>query len=135
MSTVSSDHYNQGGSAGCNYTILQSYNAPYQMGVPPQTNKVITGNYIVPSFGGFGYDSLTSKVSNCSGYSDITSAYGGDAAGRCQTTYTTTLCGNGMLGQDCASRPPKDQCNCCKTENSAFCQNLKCPAKEGYRRY
>ncbi len=119
MSTVSSDYVNQSGSAGCNYTKLQSYNTPYQMGVPFQ-GKVVTGRMIVPTWNAVGYDSLTSQVSNCSGYNDISSAYGADA-GNCQTTYTTSLCGNGgMLGQDCASLPAgKSQCDCCmKNDNN-----------------
>ena len=83
---------NQGGSS-CNYSALGSYQAGYSMDVQPQ-GKVVTGQYIVPTWDAISYDSLTAKVPSCSGYNNIDSAYGA-GAGSCQTTYTTSLCGGG----------------------------------------
>jgi len=146
MSTVSSDYVNYSGGGACNYGNLQNYNATYEMGVPFQ-GKVTKGVMIVPGWNAIGYDSLTSKVPSCSGYNDINSAYGADA-GNCQTTYTTSLCGNGSapapLGKDCGSLPPgKAQCSCCMQDanrQSQVCQRLltsgTCAKKEPYmRRY
>lgn len=130
MSTVSSDYVNSSGSAGCNYTSLASYNAPYQMGVPPQ-GKQISGTYIVPAWGASGYDSLTSTVSNCSGYNSITSAYGADAP-KCQTTYTTSLCGGGGMLGGCGAVAPAQKSSCC----AQYPQDPACAKKESYmRRY
>lgn len=78
--------------APCAYAQLSNYTADYSMDVPPQ-GKVVTGKYIVPTWNPISYDSLTQKVPSCSGYSNISDAYGSDA-GRCQTTYRTSLCGN-----------------------------------------
>jgi len=112
MSTVSSDYNNySAGSSACSYAPLGQYTGDYSMGVPFQ-GKVSSGLYIVPTWGAIGYDALTNKVPNCSGYYDVNSAYGADA-GNCQTTYRTSLCGGGAMGSDCASLPPKDRANCC----------------------
>lgn len=92
MSVPSSDYVNySAGAAACSYAALGGYNDGYSMNVPPQ-GKVTSGSYIVPSWSPISYDSLTNKVPSCSGYADITNAYGKDAA-RCQTTYRTSLCG------------------------------------------
>lgn len=94
MSTVSGDYNNfSAGGASCSYSALGSYNADYSMGVPVQ-GKVVTGKYIVPSWEGISYNSLSSPVPSCSGYADINQAYGKDAS-NCQTTYRTSLCGAG----------------------------------------
>jgi hypothetical protein len=90
MSNADYNNYSAGGAA-CSYSNLSNYTANYSMTVPAQ-GKVITGQYIVPTWSPIAYDSLTSKVPSCSGYSDITNAYGKDA-GSCQTTYRTSLCG------------------------------------------
>ena len=94
MSTVSGDYVNlAAGGSSCAYAPLGNYNGEYSMGVPAQ-GSVSSGSYIVPSWGAIGYDSLTSTVPSCSGYYNITNAYGADA-GSCQTTYRTSLCGGG----------------------------------------
>jgi hypothetical protein len=93
MSFVSGDYNNySAGGASCSYAALGNYDDGYSMNVPAQ-GKVTSGAYIVPTWSPISYDSLTSKVPSCSGYSNIDSAYGKDAA-RCQTTYRTSLCGN-----------------------------------------
>ena len=93
MSVPSGDfnNYAAGGSS-CSYASLGAYNSEYSLGVAPQ-GKVITGQYIVPTWSPISYDSLTARVPSCSGYADITNAYGKDA-GSCQTTYRTSLCGS-----------------------------------------
>jgi hypothetical protein len=83
---------NQSGSS-CNYSALGTYQAGYSMDVQPQ-GKVTSGVYMVPTWDAISYNSLTSDVPSCSGYSSIESAYG-SGAGSCQTTYTTSLCGGG----------------------------------------
>lgn len=121
MSTVSSDYVNySAGSSSCQYAPLGQYTGDYSMGVPFQ-GKVSSGNYIVPQWGAIGYDALTNKVPNCSGYFDVNSAYGSDA-GNCQTTYRTSLCGGGdaVLKQDCGSLPPNQRESCC----TAACQQM-----------
>lgn len=120
MSTVSSDYVNYAaGSSACSYAPLGKYTGDYSMGVPFQ-GKLSNGNYIVPTWSAIGYDDLTNKVPNCSGYFDVNSAYG-SGAGNCQTTYRTSLCGGGGGGglkQDCASLPPDKRTSCC----TAACQ-------------
>ena len=120
MSTVSSDYVNySAGSSSCNYAPLGAYNAEYSMGVPFQ-GKVTSGAYIVPTWGAIGYDALTNKVPNCSGYFGINAAYGADA-GNCQTTYRTSLCGGGApapappapVGSRCGSLPAAQRTACC----------------------
>jgi hypothetical protein len=86
-----SEYNNSSTAPSCAYSSLGDYSQNYSMGVPNQ-GKVITGKYIVPVFNAISYDSLTSKIPNCSGYNNINSAYGGGQ--NCQTTYRTSLCGN-----------------------------------------
>ena len=93
MSTVSSDYVNYAaGGASCSYSSLGQYTGDYSMGVPFQ-GKVVSGSFVVPSWGSIGIDDLTNKTPNCSGYFNVTTAYGA-GAGNCQTTYTTKLCGS-----------------------------------------
>lgn len=91
MAHVSNDYNNTtaGGSA-CSYSQLGSYNAPYSMGVAAQ-GKNMSGTYLVPTWDAISYDALTGSPGNCSGYGSIKSAYGANA-GRCQTTYSTSVC-------------------------------------------
>lgn len=92
MSYNSGDYNNfSAGGASCSYANLGSYNDGYSMNIAPQ-GKVTSGAYIVPTWSPISYDSLTSSVPSCSGYANIESAYGADAAS-CQTTYRTSLCG------------------------------------------
>jgi hypothetical protein len=91
---MSSDYnHSTSGGPSCAYATSRNYSNGYSMDVPPQ-GKVITGSYIVPTYDAIGYESLTAKVPNCSGYSDINAAYGKDAA-KCQTNYRSSLCGAG----------------------------------------
>jgi hypothetical protein len=85
------NNYMSGGAA-CSYAALGNYTADYSLNLAPQ-GKVISGAYIVPTWSPITYDSLSSPAPSCSGYSDITQAYG-KGAGSCQTTYRTSLCGN-----------------------------------------
>jgi len=102
---MSSTDYNHStsGAPSCMYANFYSYNNGYSMDVPPQ-GKVITGQYIVPTYDAIGYESLTAKVPNCSGYSDINAAYGKDAA-KCQTNYRTSLCGGGASASGASGAP------------------------------
>lgn len=89
---MASFDYNNSTSGSRNmYASLNNYSSNYSMDVPPQ-GKVVSGQYIVPTYDAIGYESLTAKVPNPSGYSDINTAYGKDAA-TCQTNYRTSLCG------------------------------------------
>jgi hypothetical protein len=88
---ASSDYNNSTSGFRNTYASLNNYSSGYSMDVPPQ-GKLITGQYIVPTYDAIGYESLTAKVPNPSGYSDINAAYGKDAA-TCQTNYRTSLCG------------------------------------------
>jgi len=111
---MASFDYNNSTSGSRNmYASLNNYSSNYSMDVPPQ-GKVITGQYIVPTYDAIGYESLTARVPNPSGYSDINTAYGKDAA-TCQTNYRTSLCsgasysgasgyGNGMPAMTGAPR-------------------------------
>lgn len=93
MSVPSGDYNNYASQdAPCHYGNLGAYNSGYSLGVPPQ-GKVTSGAYIVPTWSPISYNSLSSKIPSCSGYADITNAYGDDAA-NCQTTYRTSLCGS-----------------------------------------
>jgi hypothetical protein len=115
MSTVSSDYVNySAGGSSCSYAPLGQYSADYSMGVPFQ-GKLTNGAYVVPTWGAIGYDALTNKVPNCSGYFDVNSAYGADA-GNCQTTYRTSLCGGGgpaPIASSCSSLAPAQRTACC----------------------
>lgn len=93
MSNSDYNNYAAGG-ASCSYASLGEYNGGYSMQVPPQ-GKITSGAYIVPTWSPISYSTFDPKEGrqSCSGYSNIQSAYGSDAA-RCQTTYRTSLCGN-----------------------------------------
>ena len=93
----------------CSYTTLGHYNststgtmnqaraqAAPQMG----PNGVQQGHYIVPSWGpGFGYATLQhgNQTPTCSGFFDITKAYGANA-NNCNTQFVQRLC-SGNVGQ------------------------------------
>lgn len=87
-----SEYSANSGGAPCSYGSLGNYNDGYSMAVPP-VGKVVSGQYIVPQWSAIGYDSLTQKAPSCSGYPNITDAYG-KGADACQTTYRTSLCGS-----------------------------------------
>jgi hypothetical protein len=141
MSVPSSDYVNfAAGGSSCSYAPLGAYNADYSMGVPFQ-GKVTSGQYIVPTWGAIGYDSLSPKVPSCSGYYDINGAYGSNA-GSCQTTYRTSLCGNPApipppkpvpkpVGQDCGSLAPSQRTACCaQKQMSKKCDQSCANAKQ-----
>jgi hypothetical protein len=89
---MSNSEYNNSmaGSSSFSYANLGAYNQSYSMSVPAQ-GKVTSGAYIVPTWSAISYDSLTAKVPNPSGYSNIQSAYGKDA-NQCQTAYRSSMC-------------------------------------------
>lgn len=89
---MNSDYNNFASGPSCSYANLGNYNDGYSMQVAPQ-GKTVTGKYIVPTWSPISYDSLSSGAGSCSGYADITNAYGSNAAS-CQTTYRTSVCGN-----------------------------------------
>lgn len=80
-------------SPACDFASLGNYSADYSMNVP-NVGKTTSGVYTVPAWDAISYDSLTSKVPSCSGYSNITSAYG-SGAGACNTKFVKATCGNG----------------------------------------
>ena len=84
------EYNNSSTSEPHSYAVLGAYNSQYSMSLKPQ-GKVTAGAYIVPTWSPISYDSLTSPVPSATGYSNIQTAYGKDA-GRCQTTYRTSLC-------------------------------------------
>lgn len=89
---MSGEYNNSMTSSGCSYASLASYNRGYSMGVAPK-GKQISGSYVVPTWSPISVDSLTGRNGpSPSGYGNITSAYG-KGAGQCQTTYSTSLCG------------------------------------------
>lgn len=68
----------------CNYNTLGHYYNPINA-------KPTSGVYVVPSFGGPSYDTLTHDHSqSCGGYFDIKNAYGKS----CDTSYISRNCGN-----------------------------------------
>jgi len=82
------------GGASCSYSNLCRYNSGVQMAPGSSKAKVVTGQYIVPAYNAIGYNALThGGVGSCSGYFNIGSAYGKDAA-QCNQAYVTSLCGS-----------------------------------------
>ena len=78
----------------CSYSNLQNYNnSRGSWGQPALTPSTVSGAYVVPVFGGPGYDTLTNKSPSCSGYYTIDSAYGA-STGDCNQQYTMRMCGN-----------------------------------------
>jgi hypothetical protein len=79
--------------SGCSYTTLSHYNSNGQLKVPvPERDQGLSGSYIVPKFGGLGYNALThGQVGSCSGFFNITDAYG-KGANNCNTKYVRSLC-------------------------------------------
>ena len=92
----------------CDYTTLGNYNATSQ-GTMNQARAQAApqvgpggqqqGIYIVPNYGAPGYDTLTHgrKTPTCSGFFNITSAYGANA-NNCNTQFVQRLC-SGNVGQ------------------------------------
>ena len=83
--------------SACNFATLSNYNSNGQLKVPiPSRTRGAIGAQVVPSFGlGYGYDALThGQAPTCSGYWNITNAYGKNA-NNCNTMYVRTLCNSG----------------------------------------
>lgn len=80
------------GCGGC-YQSLSTYNQQNPGTQPPVSSKTVVGHYIVPAYGAISYDALTHGRSqpSCSGYFNITRAYGRDAAA-CNQRYLQRLC-------------------------------------------
>ena len=79
---------NNNGSA-CSFATLQTYNmtAPGQMGAPPMSRNQLktSGTFLVPEYGAPSYVNFGGK-GNCSGFLNITDAYGKNAD-KCNTRY------------------------------------------------
>ena len=90
-----SEYNNSTVGAACSYTTLSNYNSNGQLKVPvPRSTRTVSGMYVVPTYGlGAGYASLThgQKTGSCSGFFNITNAYGKNA-NNCNTQYVRTLC-------------------------------------------
>lgn len=83
-------------SGGCSYATLDNYNQNYfgrgMVGAPTMSQTRSHEIYVVPSYGGPGYDKLMhAKYPSCSGYYDVNSAYPNypNACGR----FSSRLCG------------------------------------------
>ena len=78
----------------CSYTSLSNYNSssPGTLGAPAYKASTVVGSYVVPNYSAIGYGALTHDVApSCSGYFNITNAYGANAA-NCGTTYGISPC-------------------------------------------
>ena len=101
------EYNNSSPGAACNYATLSHYNSHgTALNVPvPAQQRGSNGLYVVPDWGlGFGYNALThgQTVGSCSGFFNITDAYGKNAS-NCNTQYVKRLCNGGPVGTDCAS--------------------------------
>ena len=88
--------------AACGYSTLSSYNNSGGLaGIPiPDRVKGVSNYYVVPHYGlGYGYNALThgQNAGSCSGFFNITNAYGRNA-NNCNTRYVRTLCNGGFVG-------------------------------------
>ena len=80
----------------CDYVSLENYNSSSAgtLGNPTYMNATdVVGHYVVPSYSAIGYNALThgSNMPSCSGYFNISSAYGANAA-NCGTQYINSSC-------------------------------------------
>jgi hypothetical protein len=89
------EYNNSSVGSACNFATLGNYNSNGQLAVPvPHTTHGTSGAYVVPVFGaGLGYDALThgNNVGSCSGFFNITKAYGAGAQ-NCNPQYQKSLC-------------------------------------------
>lgn len=90
---MSHEYNNEMSGSSCSYANLGSYNQGYSMNIAPQ-GKQSSGAYVVPTWSPIGYNDLSGPngVASCSGYGTINDAYSKAKGGKCQTTYTTSLC-------------------------------------------
>ena len=82
------------GASACAYATLSHYNNGSQgLANIPQIRGQVNGMYVVPAYGTAGYASLThgDTAPSCSGFFNITSAYG-QGANNCNTQYVKKLC-------------------------------------------
>ncbi len=85
-----SSEYNNGGSAGCSYQTLCTYNSNGAMAPVAQSTPV--GYQVVPTYGAISTDALThGGAPGCAGYFTIQGAYGKNA-GKCNQGYVARAC-------------------------------------------
>jgi hypothetical protein len=81
--------------SSCAYANLSSYNSsvPGSLGSPAVPATTTSGVYVVPNYSAIGYSALThdAAIPSCSGYFNISNAYGADAA-NCNTQYSQSPC-------------------------------------------
>ena len=86
--------------SSCSYTTLNNYNSSTagSLGSPAYSATTVKGYYVVPNYSAPGYNALThgNDTPTCSGYFNVTSAYGANAA-NCNTQYSQMPCGNSMM--------------------------------------
>jgi len=80
----------------CDYVSLANYNSSSAgtLGNPTYMHATdVVGHYVVPNYGSIGYNALShgNTTPSCSGYFNITSAYGANA-GDCNTQYINSSC-------------------------------------------
>ena len=80
----------------CSYVSLSNYNGVQRnarsMGMPHVPATTVAGRYVVPDFATIGYNALThGDTPSCSGYFDITNAYG-KGAESCNTQFMMRAC-------------------------------------------
>ena len=84
-------------NSSCSYVNLQNYNsqAAGTLGKPAVSRNAsaVSGYYVVPNYSAIGYNALThgQQQPSCSGYFDITSAYGAGAS-QCDQQYSNRTC-------------------------------------------
>jgi hypothetical protein len=91
-----SEYSNQTVGSACSFATLNTYNHGMKNGlmnqVPAPMNSLQTsGVYIVPNYTAPGYDTLTKGGSSCSGFLNITDAYGKNAQ-KCSQKYLKKIC-------------------------------------------
>ena len=86
--------------SSCSYTTLNNYNSSTagSLGSPAYSASTVKGYYVVPNYSAPGYNALThgNDTPTCSGYFNVTSAYGANAA-NCNTQYSQMPCGNSII--------------------------------------
>ena len=94
-----SEYSNQTVGSACSFATLSTYNNSnpnmkngMMNQVPAPMNTLQTaGVYIVPNYSAPGYDTLTKGGSSCSGFLNITDAYGKNAQ-QCSQKYLKKMC-------------------------------------------
>ena len=114
---MTTEYNNSTVGAACGYSTLSHYNNGGPPGVPvPDYVRGVSDRYVVPEYGlGFGYNALThgQNAGTCSGFFNITNAYGRNA-NNCNTRYVQTLCNGGFVGGCKGTR-----WGCCPGSNKA----------------